>query len=155
MENLSVLHVRAQKLAQDSLQGVVDRAGKPIYEHCLRVAKNFPLSAERIVAILHDVVEDSSVTLADLSVEHEFPEEIVRAVEAITRIKGEEYFDYIVRVSKNKMATIVKMADLVDNMDITRLPKLTDTDLYRLRRYHQSYIFLRKEWDCTHKTEHK
>lgn len=151
--NLAVLHVRAQKLAQDSLQGVVDKAGKPIYEHCLRVAKNFPLCSERIVAILHDVVEDSSVTLADLSVEHEFPEEIVRAVEAITRMKDEEYPDYIVRVSRNKMATIVKMADLVDNMDLTRLPKLVDSDYLRLQKYHAAYLFLHKEWDFAYKTE--
>lgn len=103
--NLAVLHVRAQKLAQDALVGVTDKVGKPIYEHCQRVASKFPMSAERIVAILHEIVEDSDVTLADLSVEHEFPEEIVRAVEAITHVKGEDYPDYIVRVSRNKYAT--------------------------------------------------
>lgn len=60
--NLAVLHVRAQKLAQDALVGVTDKVGKPIYEHCQRVASKFPMSAERIVAILHEIVEDSDVT---------------------------------------------------------------------------------------------
>ena len=151
--NLALLHVRAQKLAQDSLVGVTDKAGRPIYEHCLRVASNFPMSAERIVAILHEIVEDSDVTLADLSVEHEFPEEIVRAVEAITYVKGEDYPDYIVRVSRNKIATAVKLADLRDNMDITRLPKLVDSDYRRLLKYHAAYLFLHKEWEYAYKTK--
>lgn len=151
--NLAVLHVRAQKLAQDALVGVTDKVGKPIYEHCQRVASKFPMSAERIVAILHEIVEDSDVTLADLSVEHEFPEEIVRAVEAITHVKGEDYPDYIVRVSRNKIATAVKLADLRDNMDITRLPKLVDSDYRRLLKYHTAYLFLRKEWEYAYKTK--
>lgn len=151
--NIAVLHVRAQKLAQDALVGVTDKVGKPIYEHCQRVASKFPMSAERIVAILHEIVEDSNVTLADLSVEHEFPEEIVRAVEAITRMKDENYPDYIVRVSRNKIATAVKLADLRDNMDITRLPKLVDSDYRRLQKYHAAYLFLRKEWEYAYKTK--
>lgn len=133
--------VRAQVIALKALDGKTDLAGGPIYRHCYRVAMGFSWDDDAcIVALLHDVVEDSDVTLEELS--KTFPEKIVAAVDAITRREDETYEAYINRVSENKIARKVKIADLKDNMDISRLASLADKDIVRLQKYHQAYNML-------------
>ena len=90
---------------------------------------------ERIVALLHDVVEDSDWTMKALAAEG-FPPHIVDAIGCLTSCKGESYDDFISRVLASPLAARIKLLDIEDNMDMTRLGELTDKDLERLRKYH-------------------
>jgi len=89
---------------------------------------------EKIVAVLHDIVEDTNISLNDLRNEG-FSEEVVSAVECLTKQDGENYDSYIERISFNPLAVKIKLADLEDNRDLTRLPEVTDKDLERLEKY--------------------
>lgn len=119
-----------------------DLAGRPYYYHLSRVADNFGRNNYGIVAYLHDVIEDTNWTLNRLR-ERGFSPEVVEAVDAITRRKGEKYMDYIDRCARNTIALHVKLADLTDNMDIRRLSEITDKDVARLRKYHKAYHYLK------------
>lgn len=125
-------------------EGAKDLAGQPYYCHVSRVAHNFGQNNYGIVAYLHDVVEDTNWTLDQLR-EKGFSSEIVEAVDAITRRKGEVYMDYINRCARNTIAIHVKLADLTDNMNISRLPELTDKDIARLRKYQKAYHLLKSK----------
>jgi (p)ppGpp synthase/HD superfamily hydrolase len=94
--------------------GQVDKAGDPYILHPLRVMLRFTDPTERIVAVLHDVIEDSHVKLSDLE-QMGFTQETISALDALTRRPGEHYFAYIKRLSLNQTATQVKLADLADN----------------------------------------
>lgn len=121
-----------------------DLAGRPYYRHVSRVADNFGQNNYGIAAYLHDVVEDTEWTLDQLR-ERGFSAAVIEAVDALTRRKGEEYMDYIERCAGNTIAKYVKFADLTDNMDIRRLPEITDKDVARLRKYHKAYLFLKSK----------
>ena len=101
----------------------------------------FQDEAARVVAVLHDVVEDSSFDLGFLEDEG-FGPEIVGAVDALTRREGESYEAFLERLSANGLALRVKMADIRDNLDVTRLPHLSEKDLERIRQYHGALSFL-------------
>lgn len=131
---------RALEIALQAHDGQNDRAGVPYILHVVRVMAGSPLGDAQIVAALHDVVEDSDWTLNDLS--FEFPPHIIAAVDAITKRDGEPYGSYLVRVSNSPLARVVKMADLKDNEDLTRLPKVTDRDCARARKYNDARMFL-------------
>ena len=110
---------RAIEIARKAHEGQVDKAGAPYIGHPLRVMDRVPEEA-KIAAVLHDVVEDSSVTLSDLRAEG-FPESVVEAVEALTKRPGETYELFILRAASNDIARTVKLADLHDNcQDICR-----------------------------------
>jgi len=100
--------------------------------------------AEMIIAVLHDVVEDSHWTIEDLRKEG-FPEEVLHAVDRLTRREGEDYFDFIKRVKGNSLARKIKLADLEDNMDIRRLKELNPKDFELLSKYHKAWKELRRE----------
>ncbi len=110
----------AIKLATDAHAGQVDKAGQPYVLHPLRVMLAMKTTDERIVAVLHDVVEDTSWTCDDLYWQHGFKPEIVMAVAALTRGKNEDYFDFIRRLAPNPIARAVKIADIRDNLDAIR-----------------------------------
>ncbi len=93
--------------------------------------------AARMAAALHDVVEDSEYTLADLRARG-FPRKVVAAVHALTRRPGESYEAFILRAAANPIARRVKLADLEDNMDVCRLGTLKQADLERLQRYRRA-----------------
>ena len=133
------LMLRAIDLASTKHLSQTDKAGKPYLGHVARVAYEYCESdEERIVAMLHDLIEDTDVTAEQLRKEG-FPDEVVDAVVAITRREGEDYDAYIERVALTPLACQVKIADLRDNMDITRFDTLTDEDLQRLKKYHRSW----------------
>jgi (p)ppGpp synthase/HD superfamily hydrolase len=92
---------------------------------------------EKIVAVLHDIVEDTDISLNDLRNEG-FSEEVVSAVECLTKQVGENYDSYIERISFNPLAVKIKLADLEDNRDLTRLPQVTDMNLERLEKYEKA-----------------
>lgn len=132
---------RAIAIAVQAHAGQLDKAGEPYVLHPLRVMFRMTSMDERIVAVLHDVVEDSEWTLQGLQQEG-FSHEVVTAVDALTRRDGESYEDFVRRAGANPLARRVKLADLEDNMDMTRIvaPKAGDTS--RFERYRRAYALL-------------
>jgi len=130
-------------LATSAHRGQKDRNDEPYIMHPLRVAAQLWGYDERMVAVLHDVVEDTDVTLDDLR-KAGYPGHIVDAVDAISKRKDvdEPYSQYIRRVKENPLATKVKIADLRDNANLDRLPKVEGYDLRRLDRYNRALQFL-------------
>ena len=93
------------------------------------------------MAVLHDIVEDTDVSFEDLRDEG-FSKTIIEALRCVTKLDGENYEDFIERISHNRLAITVKLADLEDNMDLSRLPKVTDTDLERVEKYKRAKKYL-------------
>ena len=135
--NKTVILERAIELAVKHHKGQVDKAGQPYILHPLRLMLAMSTEEERIVAVLHDIVEDTPINLDDLRTEG-FGEKIVGAIECVTKQDGEDYDSFIERISENPLATAVKLADLEDNMDLSRLAEVTDKDRTRVARYERS-----------------
>jgi len=128
---------KAIEIASIAHVGQVDKCGNPYILHPLRVMMNFcddKDEAAQICAVLHDVVEDTSVTLDDLRAEG-FSDDIITALDCLTRRNGENYDDFISRILTNQLACKVKYGDLADNMDLTRLPNHTTEDEERIKKY--------------------
>lgn len=115
-----------------------DRNGQPYIGHCFRVMNAGQTLEEKIVGVLHDVLEDTKLTVADLFFEG-FSEVIVDAVHSLTKIENEDYNHYLNRVMQNDLATRVKLNDLTDNMDLRRLEVLSDDDVERMQKYLDAY----------------
>lgn len=130
-------------LAANAHKGQKDRNDEPYIMHPVRVMAQLWGHDERMVAILHDVIEDTPVTLDDLR-KAGYPDRIIEAVDAISRRKaaGESFSQYIQRVKTNPLATKVKIADLKDNSNLDRLPKVEAFDLKRLDRYNRALQYL-------------
>lgn len=124
----------AIQLAAEAHSGQQDKAGKPYILHPIRVMLSVSTTDEQIAAILHDTVEDTSVTFEQLS-EAGFSAEIISAVRALTKLDGESRIDAARRAAKHPIARQVKLADVKDNLDISRIPHLTDKDHARLDEY--------------------
>jgi hypothetical protein len=135
---------RAVMLAAEAHLSQYDRAGQPYILHPLRLSLNAETTEERIVALLHDVIEDSPLTLEFLKREG-FSERIVRAVDALTKRPGESYDAFIERVAKDRLASRVKLLDLAHNSDLSRLPSPTPTDFARVEKYERASVYLRAE----------
>lgn len=130
---------RAIEIATEAHKGHFDKAGKDYIDHPLRVMDMGRSEEEKIVGVLHDVVEDTDWTFERLAAEG-FSQEIIAALRCVTkRSENENYDDFIERVKKNPLATAVKINDLTDNMDIRRLPYLSDKDVKRLKKYLKAY----------------
>lgn len=138
MSNLT----KAISIATSAHESQVDKGGKPYIQHPLRVMKQMMSDAARIVAVLHDVIEDSDYSFDDL-VAAGFSEEIVCAIKVLTRATGESYNSYLQRIKTNPIALAVKLADLQDNMDLTRLPTITEKDIERQKKYYIAVTILK------------
>ena len=125
---------QAIQLAARAHAGQVDKAGQPYILHPLRVMLRLNGTEERIAAVLHDVVEDTEVTLEDLQTTG-FSDAVVTAVEALTKRPGESRLDAAARAAENKIARAVKLADNAENMDLSRIPHPTAKDHARLEEY--------------------
>ena len=112
--------------------------GRPYIEHPFRVMNAGHTLQEKIVGVLHDVVEDTDWTLNKLKAEG-FTNEIVDGIDAVTRRDNESYDDYIIRVQTNSLGIRVKLNDLTDNMDIRRWKEVQYQDLARLQKYLSAY----------------
>lgn len=123
-----------------------DKGGHPYILHPLRVMMKMDTDEARRVAVLHDVVEDCGVTLRELRC-WGLPEKEVLAVSALTKTKAEnrDYPRFISRVLRNPLATKVKLADIEDNLDVSRLKMLRPKDLKRIAKYHAARRRLRGE----------
>ena len=130
---------KAIEIAHKAHAGQVDKAGQPYIEHPLRVMNMGTTDNEKIVGVLHDVVEDSDWTFEQLQCEG-FSSEIIEALRSITKqSKDEPYDKFIQRIKKNPLAVKVKLNDLTDNMDIRRLAYISDKDVKRLKKYLKAY----------------
>lgn len=124
---------KAMKIAFNSHLGQVDKAGMPYIYHPMHLAEQMETESECIVALLHDVVEDTKVTFEDL--EKEFSEEVIDALKLITHDKSVDVFEYIRNLKPNKIARKVKLVDLHHNSDLARLENVTEKDKQRAERY--------------------
>nr|WP_298571564.1 GTP pyrophosphokinase [uncultured Mogibacterium sp.] len=124
----------AQQICQEAHYGQVDKAGKPYYLHPFTVADMCESEEEKVVAYLHDVLEDSEYDEMYLRM-CGFSEKVVDAVKVLTKELEEEYIHYIDRISQNKLATTVKLADLSHNMDISRIEHPVEDDYARIEKY--------------------
>ena len=130
---------RAIEIATEAHKGQFDKSGKDYIEHPLRVMEMGKTEEEKIVGVLHDVVEDTPWTFEMLEAEG-FSSEVIAALKCVTKISEKEnYDDFIERIKKNPLAVAVKINDLTDNMDIRRLPYLGDKDVKRLKKYLKAY----------------
>jgi GTP diphosphokinase / guanosine-3',5'-bis(diphosphate) 3'-diphosphatase len=127
---------RAIEIAAAAHAAQVDKAGQPYILHPLRVMLRVAGAHERMAAVLHDVVEDTPVTLERLTQEG-FPTEVVAAIAALTKNPGESRLQAAARAAANPIARAVKLADNAENMDLSRIANPTDKDFARLKEYEQ------------------
>ena len=125
---------KAIEIANRAHTGQVDKGGEPYILHPLRVMMSLTNEVERICAVLHDVIEDSKLTFEDLRSEG-FSEEILSALDCLTKRHGESYNDFICRIISNETACRVKLADLSDNMNTARIKNPSEKDQERLIKY--------------------
>ena len=132
----------AEQLAREKHKLQTDKNGDPYILHPLRVAARVSTETEKVVALLHDVLEDTDTTTDEL-VTCGVTQEQIQALQLLTHAKQEPYLTYLTRVKKNPLAMAVKLADLADNSDPDRLAKLPVAMAERLRqKYEQAYSFL-------------
>lgn len=131
----------AVEIALAAHRGQTDKAGQPYVLHPLRLLAEMRTEPEQIVAVLHDVVEDSDWTFGALR-ERGFGDDVLTALDALTRRDGEGYETYLERTAAHPVARRVKLADLEDNLDVRRLGPLTDADRARLDRYRRAWYRL-------------
>ena len=128
---------KAEDIATVAHKGQFDRCGVEYINHPRAVASYVDNPKEKIVAWLHDTIEDTAITEADLR--PVFGDEITDAVVALTKTEGEDYFDYISRVIKNPLSARVKIADLTHNMKPDRITHPTEEDQKRMEKYKKAY----------------
>ncbi len=125
---------KAIALAVEAHAGQVDKAGQPYILHPLRVMFRLQDPQQQIAAVLHDIVEDTSVTLETLA-QLGFSPAVIAAVDALTKRKGETRIDAARRAAANRIALAVKLADNAENMDLSRIPSPTQKDHARIEEY--------------------
>jgi SpoVK/Ycf46/Vps4 family AAA+-type ATPase len=141
MNNESLLE-KAIKIATQAHKGQKDKYGAPYIGHVTRVMNAGATEDEKIVGVLHDLIEDTDWKFEDLEKEG-FPQYIIDAVRCVTKkSEDENYDDFVKRTATNPLAIKVKLNDLTDNMDIRRMPEVTEKDLKRLNKYLKAYKYL-------------
>lgn len=139
--NYNQLLELAIKVATEAHAGQVDKGGKPYINHPQAVAASLTNTEYKIVAYLHDVCEDTSITFADLK-DMGFTYRIVNSIRLLTKTDELTYEEYLRRLRMDSCARAVKMADLKHNMDITRIPNPSEKDYARIEKYKKSLAFL-------------
>ncbi len=138
---LNPLIEKAAQLCIEKHRGQIDKAGKAYVLHPMRVAMSCATDAERIVAMLHDTIEDTDITPTYLLSEG-FPQYLVEAILSVTKREGETYDDFIKRCALNPIGRQVKLRDLEDNMNILRLNEVDDDTAHRLTKYIRAHRYL-------------
>ena len=130
---------RAIEIATKAHEGATDKYKAPYINHVTRVMNMGETDNEKIVGVLHDVIEDTHWTFEDLEKEG-FSNEVIDALKYITKTsEDEDYAEFITRVKINPLAVKVKLNDLTDNLDIKRMPLVLESDLKRLNKYLKAY----------------
>lgn len=135
---------KAIEIAVEAHRGQIDKAGKIYILHPMRVMLCGKNEAEMIVGILHDTVEDTPVTI-DMLRKEGFSEDVLSALQCVTKQKGEEYGHFIDRIMKNPLATQVKLYDIEDNMNRERIPYPTPKDEARFAKYEKYHSIIKKK----------
>ena len=130
----------ASKIAYKAHDGQTDKAGVPYIFHPIHIAEQMDSEESCVVALLHDVIEDSDITLEILN--KYFNDDIITALRVLTKKENDDYVMYIKRVKTNKLATKVKIKDLEHNRDLTRLDEVTDKDKKRSMKYWEAIRYL-------------
>ena len=133
---------KAIQLANDAHAGQLDKGGHPYIDHPIAVAGKLNSEDEKIVALLHDTIEDTNLTL-EIIAKAGFSSYVVHAVDCLTKRTGESYKDYIDRINGNSLARNVKIADIDHNMDLSRLKYVTNADKIRLEKYSKALAVLK------------
>ncbi|MGF6399870.1 (p)ppGpp synthase/HD superfamily hydrolase [Pseudomonas frederiksbergensis] len=133
---------RAIAIAAAAHEGQVDKGGAPYILHPLKVMLRVNTLEERIVAVLHDVVEDCGISFDDLRNEG-FSETVLMAIASVTKVPGESYEAFIERVAQNPIGRVVKLADLEENSDLSRIAQPSWEDLERVEKYRRAIGVLR------------
>ena len=132
---------RAIEIAARAHAGQVDKGGHPYILHPLRLMQRLEAKSERIAAVLHDVVEDTPWTLEQLRAEG-FSEDVLQALDALAKRPGESRMEAASRAVIHPIARAVKLADVADNMDLSRLPNPTPADYARVEVYKNVQVLL-------------
>ena len=135
---------KAMRLMFEAHRDAWDKSGVPYVFHPFHVAEQMDDEPSTIVALLHDVVEDTDYTLDDLR-ELGFSEEVCEALDYMTHREGVPYLDYVRRIRENPIAVKVKLADLAHNSDRTRFDSMTEADFRREQKYREAMAILRGE----------
>lgn len=141
MKDWNELYDLALLIAIRAHEGQEDKSEREYVMHPICVAERCKDPRAKIVALLHDTIEDTNIT-ADYLRSEGFPEEIIGAVLSVTKQEGESYEDFVCRAAENPIGKEVKIADLEDNMDIRRLETISDDDVNRLRKYLKAWHYL-------------
>ena len=138
------LTCKAMKLAYDAHQGQTDKSGLPYIFHPFHLAEQMKDEVTVCIALLHDVVEDTDITIEEL--ETEFPEEVTEALKLLAHDKATDYSDYIMKIKESPAAREVKLADLRHNSDISRIRdksiRSSEKTLQRIEKYRKAIALL-------------
>lgn len=134
---------KAIEIATTAHAGQTDKGGVPYILHPIAVADGVETAEQKIVAYLHDVIEDTNITAGDLLAAG-FPDNIIEAITVITKKDGVPYMDYLQSVKENELARVVKMSDIRHNMDLSRIANPTDKDFKRVEKYKEALKSLSK-----------
>lgn len=133
---------KAMIIAYNAHMKQFDREGVPYIYHPIHIAEQMDTETECIVALLHDVVEDTDITFEQL--EKDFPPEIIAVLKILTHDEKVDYMDYIKKVKENPIATKVKIVDIMHNSDESRLDKINAQDIARKNKYKQAMKLLKE-----------
>jgi len=132
---------KAIQIASAAHENQVDKANAPYILHPIRLMLKFSSVEEQIVAVLHDVIEDSDMTIDDLRKKN-FSDDVLTAVDLLTKKPGQDYQNYLEKISENNLARKIKIEDIKDNLNLTRLTSVSAQDLERAKKYHVALQFL-------------
>lgn len=133
---------KAMRIAYEAHHGQYDKAGVPYIFHPIAVAQDLEDEISCCAALLHDVVEDTDITLEELALQ--FPGEVIDVLKLLTHKEDVPYFDYIAQISTHPIAVKVKLADLRHNSNPDRLLKLDEKAIERLKKYEKAMKMLNK-----------
>lgn len=132
---------KALKLCFEAHKDQLDKSGMPYVFHPFHLAEQMTDEDTTVVALLHDVVEDTDYTLDDLRVMG-FNEKVIEAIGLMTHAEGVPYMEYVAKIKENPIAKAVKLADLIHNSDSSRLDNITEKDMVRREKYKNAIEFL-------------
>lgn len=139
---MNILEI-ALKLALNAHAGQTDKAGRPYILHPLRIMSQMHTDEERVVALLHDVLEDSCYKPQDL-IEQGIPSNLVKTIMLLSKNEHDNYDKFIEKISKNRLAVKIKKADIEDNLNLLRLKSIHSNDVKRIKKYHTAWNKLDK-----------
>lgn len=138
---MSSLLTNALQIARKAHENQFDKGGSPYILHPIFVASLVNTEYEKATALLHDVIEDSELTLQHLK-DAGIPTDVIQAVELVTKKPHLDYFEYLESIKENEIARKVKLADLTHNSDKSRLNMISNKDIIRLEKYQKAIEYL-------------